>query len=171
LIAQSFIKTGWPTRFTDWQDIKIDDLALDTGSATRPIPTEVSFTEDRIDQFRRAGIMPLAAIPNKDIAFTPTETTMGGASLSYQLLVSRITQFILWCRDNFPKDLSGDELEKGLRQAFSRFWEFSGHTGPENLEISAGRQKSDDRISLHIDLQPSRKILPFGEKIQLEFFW
>jgi type VI secretion system protein ImpC len=171
LIVQSFIKTGWPTRFTDWQDIKIGDLALDTKSAPRPIPTEVSFTEDRIDQFRRAGIMPLAAIANKDIVFTPTETTMGGASLSYQLLVSRITQFILWCRDNFPKDLSGDELEKGLRQAFSRFWEFSGHTGPENLEISAGRQKSDDRIPLHIDLQPSRKILPFGEKIQLEFSW
>lgn len=171
LIAQSFSKTGWPTRFTHWQDIKVEDLALDTGSATQPIPTQVSFTEDRIDQFRRAGIMPLAAIPNKDIVFTPTETTMGGAPLSYQLFVSRVTQFILWCRDNFPKDLSEDELEKGLRQAFSRFWEFSGHTGPENLEITVGRRNSDDRIPLHIALQPSRKILPSGEIIQLEFSW
>jgi len=171
LIAQSFAKTGWPTRFTHWQDIKIEDLALDTGSVTPPVPAEACFTEDRIDQFKRAGIMPLAAIPNKDIVFTPTETTMGGAPLSYQLFVSRVTQVILWCRDNFPKDLSGAELEKALGQAFFRFWEFSGHTGPENLEITAGPQKSDDRIPLHIDLQPSRKILPLGERIQLEFSW
>lgn len=171
LIAQSFIKTGWPTRFTDWQHIKIKDLALDTGSATQPVPTEASFTEDRIDQFKRAGIMPLAAIPNKDIVFTPTETTMGVVPLSYQLFVSRVTQVILWCRDNFPKDLEGAELEERLRQAFFKFWGISGHAGPENLEISAGHPGPDNRISLRIDLQPSRKILPSGEKILLEFSW
>jgi EvpB/VC_A0108, tail sheath N-terminal domain/Type VI secretion system, VipA, VC_A0107 or Hcp2 len=171
LIAQTFIKTGWPTRFTDWQDIKIDDLPLDTKSAPRPIPTEASFTEDRIDQFRRSGIMPLAAMQNKDIAFVPAETTMGEASLSYQLLVSRITQFILCLRDDLPKDLEGAELEERLRQAFSLFWEKSGHAGPENLEISAGQPGPDNRIPLRITLQPSRKILPSGEKIVLEFSW
>lgn len=171
LIAQSFTKTGWPTRFTDWQGIKIEDLALDTESSTSPIPTEVSFTKDRIDQFRRAGIMPLATILNKDIAFTPLETTVGGASLGYQLFVSRITQFILWCQDNLPKDLAGTELEDRLRQAFSMFLGKSGHAGPENLEISVGRPKPDKQIPLRIDLQPSRKILPSGENIVFEFSW
>jgi len=171
LIAQSFNKIGWPTRFTDWQDIKIEDLALDTVSSTRPIPTEVSFTEDRIDQFRRAGIMPLATILNKDVAFTPLETTVGGASLSYQLFVSRITQLILWCQDSFPKGLAGIELEDRLRQVFSMFWEKSGHVGPGNLEISSGHPDPDNRIPLRIDLQPSRKILPSGEKMVLEFSW
>ncbi len=171
LIAQSFTKTGWPTRFTDWQGIKIEDLALDIESSTRPIPTEVSFSEDRMDQFRRAGIMPLASILNKDIAFTPLETTVGGASLSYQLFVSRITQFILWCQESFPKDLAGTDLEDRLRQAFSMFWGKSGHAGPENLEISAGHPGPDNRIPLRIDLQPSRKILPTREKIVLEFSW
>lgn len=171
LIAQSFIKTGWPTRFTDWQDIKIDDLALDTKSAPRPIPTEALFTEDRIDQFRRSGIMPLATMQNKDVAFVPAETTMGGGSLSYQLLVSRITQFILWSLDNFPKELGAVELEEGLRRAFSLFWGKSGHEGPDNLEISAGHPGPDNRIPLRIALQPSRKILPSGEKIVLEFSW
>jgi len=171
LIAQSFIKTGWPTRFTDWHYIQIKDLALDTQSATKPIPTEASFTEDRIDQFRRSGIMSLAAIPNKDIAFTPVETTAGETSLGYQLFLSRITQFILWCRDNLPKDLEGAELEQGLREEFSLFWGKSGHAGPDNLEISAGQPGPDNRIPLRIDLQPSRKILPSGEKIVLDFSW
>jgi type VI secretion system protein ImpC len=171
LIAQSFIKTAWPTRFTEWQEIKIENLALDTKSAPRPVPTEVSFSEDRIDQFRRAGIMPLAAMKNKDIAFVPAETTMGGVSLSYQLLVSRITQFMLRCRDNLPKGLKGAELEHVLRQELSLFWEKSGHAGPDKLEISAGHPEPDNRIPLRIDLQPSRKILPSGEKIVLEFSW
>jgi type VI secretion system protein ImpC len=171
LIAQSFNKIGWPTRFTDWQGIKIEDLALDTESSTRPIPTEVFFTEDRIDQFRRAGIMPLASMLNKDMAFTPLETTVGGASLSYQLFVSRITQLILWCQESFPKDLTETELEDRLRQAFSMFWGKSGHADPENFKISAGHPGPDNRIPLRIDLQPSRKILPSGEKIVLEFSW
>jgi type VI secretion system protein ImpC len=171
LIAQSFSKTGWPTGFSHWRDIRIEDLALGTGSQTRLAPTETCFTEDRIDQFKRAGIMPLAAIPDKDIVFTPAETTMGGVPLSHQLFVSRVTQIMLWCRDNFPKDLSGAELENGLRQTFSRFWEFSGHRGPENLEITAGHRQPDDRIAVHMDLQPSGKILPLGRRIQLDFFW
>jgi len=171
LISQSFIKTGWPTRFTEWQEIKIENLAFDAKSALRPIPTEVSLTEDRIDQFRRAGIMPIAAMQNKDVAFIPAETTMGGVSLSYQLLVSRITQFILWCRDNLSKNLEGAELEQGLRQEFSLFWGKSGHAGPDNLEISAGHPRPDNQIPLRIDIQPSRKILPSGEKIVLEFSW
>ena len=171
LIAQSVKKTGWPTRFTDWQDIKIEDLALDTESSTRFIPTEISFTDDRIDQFRRAGIMPLASILKKDMAFTPLETSVGGASLRYQLFVSRITQLILWCQERFPKDLAGTELEDRLRQAFSMFWVKSGHAGPENLKISAGHPGQDNRIPLRIDLQPSTKILPSGEKIVLELSW
>ena len=171
LIAQSINKIGWPTRFADWQEIKIEDLALDTESSTRPIPTEVSFTKDRIDQFKRAGIMPLGSILKKDVAFTPLETTVGGASLSYQLFVSRITQLILWCQDTFPEDLAGTELEDRLRQAFSMFWVKSGHAGPENLKILAGHPGPDNRIPLRIDLQPSRKILSSGEKIVLEFSW
>lgn len=171
LIVQSFTKTGWPTRFADWQEIRIEDLAVHTKSTAKPIPIEVSFTEDRIDQFRRAGIIPLAALSNKDVAFTPIETTIAGAALSYQLFVSRITQFILWCRDHLREDLAGSELEAEIRRAFALFWESSGHAGPESMAISAGHPRPDHRIPLRIDVQPSRKILPSGEKIQLEFFW
>lgn len=171
LIGKSFTRTGWPTRFTDWQNIRVEDLALHTETETLQIPTEVSFSKDRIDQFRRAGIMPLAVTPNKDIAFTPVETTAGGTLLSDQLFVSRITQFILWCRDHLAEGLTGSELEAEIRRAFSLFWENSGHSGLENMEILAGHPKPDHRIPLRIDLLPSRKILPSGEKIQLEFFW
>jgi type VI secretion system protein ImpC len=171
LIAQSFIKTGWPTRFADWQEIRIEDLPVHAESTSKPIPLEISLTEDRIDQFLRAGIIPLAAIPNKDVAFVPAETTIADASLSYQLFVSRITQFILWCRDHLAKDLEGADLEVALRRAFEMFWERSGLLGPEHLEITAGPSQPDGRIPLHIELKPSRKILYSSEKMVLDFSW
>ena len=90
---------GWPTRFTDWQTIRLDDLPLNTEKPKKPLPVETNFDRNRIDQFIRGGIIPFAVEQGKDIAFVPDETTAAGISLRYQLLVSRITQLVLWCRD------------------------------------------------------------------------
>jgi type VI secretion system protein ImpC len=171
LIAQGFTKTGWPTRFTDWQNIQIENLALYSSATSGEIPTEVVFDQDRIDQFKRAGIIPLAAIANKDIVFTPKETTIAGVSLAYQMFVSRITQLFLWCKESFPEDLSAEELEIKLKAAFARFWEKSGHSGPEFLDIMAGNPDADGKVALHIELKPSGKILPKGESVVMDFFW
>lgn len=171
LIGLSFAEMGWPTRFTDWQNVKLEDLPLNTEDPRKPIPTETSFDRDRADQFIRSGIVPLAAAPDKDIAFVPAETMVGGVSLSYQLLVSRITQLVLWCRDHFEKRMNGEELEAALLKAFNAFWERSGHMGPEDLEISAGETDPDGRIPVQITLQPSRQILLSPDKVELHFSW
>ncbi len=170
-MGQSVAKYGWPTRITDWQYMKVVDLALNGGNATMLCPTEASFTDDRIDQFIRGGITPLVSRKGKDVAFTPAESTLAGGSLRYQTFVSRITQLILWCNDNFEKDLESLEIQESLKRAFSMFWEKSGHAGPEDLEISAGRPDPDNRIPLHIALKPSRQILPTGEKAEIDFVW
>ncbi len=171
LLAQSVIRYGWPTRFTEWQHIRLEDLALNMEGATISLPTEAAFPEDRIHQFIRAGIMPLIAQQGRDVAFTPAESTLAGRSLRYQAFVSRITQFLLLCRDNFKKDLEPFELQEVLNQAFSLFWEKTGHLGPEDLEISASQPDPDNRIPVRIALKPSRQILPTGEKVEMEFVW
>ena len=71
LIGRSFIETGWPTRFTDWQTIRLEDLPLNTQDPKKPLPTEANFDRDRIDQFIRSGIISFAAVQGKDIAFVP----------------------------------------------------------------------------------------------------
>lgn len=170
LIVKSLAETGWPTRFTDWRSFQLEDLALhmDDGSA---IPTETIFSEDRIDQFRRAGIMPLAAIPNKDIAFTPVETALGGASFTYQLFASRVTQLLLWCQDHAPTGLDGGGLESYLRRTFAKYWAKSGHPEPDDLSIAAGAPNAENRIPLRLELRPSRRILPSGDGLTLEILW
>jgi hypothetical protein len=171
LVSQSFGKTGWPTRFTDWQNIRLEDLALDTSQPNKPIATEASIPEDRIDQFVRAGIMPLVGFRNKDIAFVLEEATVGQGTLSYQAFVARITHFVLWCKDSFEKDLEPAELQKRLEQAFSLFWENSGHSVPKNLEVSVSHPNAGSRPITKILIEPSREILPSGEKVELEFVW
>ncbi|MDI6764256.1 MAG: type VI secretion system contractile sheath large subunit [Thermodesulfobacteriota bacterium] len=171
LILQSLLKTGWPTRFTEWQSIRLSNLALHMIEGDRGIPTETNFSEERIDQFIRGGITPLVSPLNKDFAFIPKETTSGGSSLSYQLFLSRITHFLFWCKDHFEKDLEPGLLEQNLKKAFSLFWERSGALIPNSLEISVNRQKSGQSIVVKVVIEPSRQMLPSGAKVELELNW
>jgi type VI secretion system protein ImpC len=171
LISRSVIEMGWPTRFTDWQTIRLEDLPLNTEDPQKPLPVQTNFDRGRIDQFIRSGIIPFAAVQGKDIAFVPAETTAAGISLGYQLLVSRITQLLLWCRDRFEKGIKGADLEAELKQAFKLFWEASGHPDPESLEIQTGKTDPDGRIPVRIVLKPSRQILASRDEVALDFLW
>jgi len=171
LILESLSKTGWPTRFTDWQNIRLNDLALHSIEGDRAIPTEVNFSEDRIDQFIRTGLFPLVSPLNRDYAFTPKEITVGGNLLSSQLFLSRITHFLFWCKDQFEKDLEPSLLEERLKRAFSWFWEKTGNLLPSTFEVSANRPKPDSPIQVRLLIEPSRRMLPSGEKVELELSW
>lgn len=171
LISQSFITTGWPTRFTERQRMRVEDLALHAAGTDKSIPTEACFSEERIHQFIKVGIIPLVSSYNKDIAFTPEETTVAGISLSYQLFVTRITQFLFWCKDNFRPDIEPADIESDLKRAFSLYWEKTGHPGPEGLEISVTKPDLEKPAQVRIVIQPSRQILSSGEKVELVFNW
>ncbi len=171
VISQSVLRTGWPTRFTEWPNTRLEDLPLHSLGGDRYLPTELFLSDDRMDQFIRGGIIPLAATYNKDTAFIAAETTVAGASLSYLLLLSRITQFLFWCKDHFEKDLEVADLEKNLTHAFFLFWEKTGHPSPPNLSLSASKPRPGKPILIRIALEPSRQILPSGEKVELELNW
>jgi hypothetical protein len=171
LISRSVIVRGWPTRFTDWRTIRLEDLPLNAKDPQKPLPVEANFDHDRIGQFIRGGIIPFAAVPGKDIAFVPDETTAAGISLRYQLLVSRITQLLLWCRDHFEKGIKGADLEAELEQAFKLFWKASGYSGPESLEILADKPDSQGRVPVQIALKASRQILAARDTVVLDFLW
>jgi len=168
LISKSFHETGWPTRFTEWQSIRLEELALHSVDSGKSLATEASFNEDRIEQFIKAGIIPLVSPYNQDISFVPAETAVAGGSLGYQLFLSRITQLLFWCKDNIEKSIEPSGIEADIRKAFSLLWQKTGHPVPENLEISVVRPEPDQPAIAHIIIKPSRLILPSGEKIELE---
>jgi hypothetical protein len=171
LVVQSFTKTGWPTRFADWRQFRIKDLPLNASDPNTMIPTEIHLDRDRMDQMIRSGIIPLTSMANKDFVFAPAETTVGGDALSYQLFVSRMTQLILWCRDNLPRDLTGTALALELRQNFALFWETYGAMALPRLDISVAEPAADGRIPVRIELHPSREILSSEKTVELDFYW
>jgi type VI secretion system protein ImpC len=136
LIAQSVATTGWPTCFAQWQKIRITDLPLYPHGTKDAIATEISFSEDRIEQFIKAGILPLVSPKRSDIAFTLGDTTVGSVPLSYQVLVSKVSHFVLWCKDHIAGPLEPDDLKKRLEKAFALLWETTGHPAPKGLDIT-----------------------------------
>ena len=173
LIGQSVIRTGWPTRFSDWTTMRIEDLALHQGAGGRHLPTETHFAEDRIHQLIKVGITPLASIRDKDVAFIPAETTIQGdpGSLAYQLMASTVTRFLLWCKDNLPQSLAPAEIEKALEEAFLLFWAKTGHRAPQDLRITAHAAQPDTPVRVKIELAPGRSLLQSGEKFEFELNW
>ena len=171
LIAQSIRKHGWPTRFTEWPKNRLENLPLRDYERGHKIPTETTIGEDRLMQFTKAGFTPLASALDKDIAFTPAEATLARGSLRYQLLLSRIAGLLLWCRENLPADLGGASLEESVRQAFNAFWEKTGHAAPAGLRVTATPGTGGKAGVLRVVIDPSREVLPTGERIELEIPW
>lgn len=171
LMVQSIAKHGWPTRFSAFSEVFLEDLPMHTDVAGKSLSTEMFISEDRADQLIRCGIMPLMGSYNTDKACMPRETTAGSADLSYQLFVSRISRFILWCRDHFSEDISALELEDTLKKAFSLFWQRSSQAEPEDLEITATETGKDERVIVSLSIKPSRRVLPSAARLDMEFYW
>jgi type VI secretion system protein ImpC len=171
LMVQSLARCGWPTRFSAFSEVFLEDLPLHTDATGKSLATEMFISDDRADQIIRCGITPLTGAYNADTACMPRETTAGDAALSYQLFVSRISRFILWCRDHFREDISAPELEDTLKKAFSLFWQQSSQAEPEDLEITATETGPDERVIVSLSIKPSRAILPSADRVDMEFYW
>jgi len=171
LMVQSLARYGWSTRFSAGSVVRLEDLVMQADATGKSLCTEMYVDDERVDQLIRCGIMPLAGAYNTDSAFIPRETTAGGAALSYQLLVSCISSFILWCKDHFNRDINAVELEDTLKKAFSLFWQQSSQAEPEELEISATTIGGDERVILSLSIKPSRRVLPSAERVDIKFYW
>ena len=171
LINQSLQKYGWPTRITDWKNIFVENLPLPLREGNKTYPTEVLFSEDRIDQFIRAGIVPLVSMANKDMAFCPRETTIAGGSFAYQLLLTKVTQFILWLKENYGQEIPLAQLGQKLKENLAFFFTRISDLTPQGMEISVAQPKPGKPAEVKIEIEPSRQLLPSGEKIELKLDW
>jgi hypothetical protein len=106
------------------------------------------------------------------MAFVPRETTVVGGSLGYQLLVTVLSRFLFWCKDNFVPGLEPGELEQALKKAFALFWEQTGRTAaPQVLDIRVTRPDADKPARVRLIVEPPRQVLPSGQRVELEFAW
>ncbi len=171
LIAQSVCQSGWPTHLTQIRQIHIQDLALHTPSNRPPMVVETLMNRDRIDQLHRAGLSPLGAEGGRDTAYLPKAVCLSGCSLAFQLLACRVTQFLLWCKDNLPSETNPEALQTQLRLAFQVMSEQSQPHGFDAMDISTGQPDGQGRIPVHIAVTPSSAVLPSRQPIEMNLDW
>lgn len=171
LVARAAATTGRPARFTDQRRFRVQDLALHPGKAAKPVAVEHLMDRDRLDQMIRSGITPLTTEHGGDATFIPQATTLAGTSLTYQLLTSQVTQFVLWCKDNLPAENDPPALETQLRLAFQVFSEQSTPNGIDSYIISAKPTNAEGKIPLTISVTFSAAFLPGQTPIELNLDW
>ncbi len=171
LIAQSAVQTGWPTRFSDQSQFRIQDLALHHPPGIPPMVVEALFSRDRLDQLSRAGISPLTTEVGRDTAFLPKTPTLATTPLARQLLVSQVTQFLLWCKDNLPSETDPAALETQLRLAFQLFSQQSRPPGLEAIDILVDQPTKAGKLLVHVAVTPAPSVLPGRQPIELNLDW
>ncbi len=171
LICTSLARTGWPALFTGSSQASLEDLGLLGSGPDDVLCTEFSPTSERVEQLVSAGLVPLCPVRKRDQAFFPFERTLGGGSLAYQLVLSRVVQILLWCKEHLPGDLEGTLLEQEVSRIISKYWEKTARIPLEMLQVSAFGTEGKRGGQLSVTLRPSRKVLPSNEEIRLDMAW
>ena len=171
LIAKSVSAYGWPSRFTDYRRIALEDLAVHSVEDEGAMSTETLFSEDRILQFTEAGILPLAGILRKDRAILPKEALLSGGSLKFQLFMNRVFGFLFSLRADMGAAVDPAHLEAQLTDALSDLFRRTGHEPPEDLSITAGPADTEDALRLSIAFTPPASVLPALERLAFSFLW
>ncbi len=168
LIAESQAQYGWPSRFTDYRTVQLNDLPVLT-SAHGGRSTQAILSDDRAHEFHDAGICPLVGPIMKDIAIMPLDTAIDGQSITFKCFLSRLFSFLFAAKDALP-ELDYLTIEQGLTKALSLFFEKTGHQPPHDLKLKA-EQPAGGSIALSITFTPPSTILRSAQPVHFSFNW
>ncbi|MBW1732413.1 MAG: type VI secretion system contractile sheath large subunit [Deltaproteobacteria bacterium] len=171
LATKSMKQWGWPSRIADWKNCRLEDLPVRQVSPKAAFPTETAFSEDRILQFAKAGIVSVGSTVNRDVAFIPFDTTIGGTTLGYQLLLAMSAQFLMWCKDHFAEDLEPSEIEQGIRDILILLWEKRGYDMKDRIQVTVARSEKDGPARVALVMEPPSQVLSKADRISLEILW
>ncbi|WP_243358660.1 type VI secretion system contractile sheath domain-containing protein [Fundidesulfovibrio terrae] len=171
LCAKSVAGHGWPTRFTDSMEIRVEELAV-AGSGQGPAPTRGLFGENQIAELIESGITPLLSAKGKDYAIIPRQTCLDGGSLTFQLFFGRVVSFLLDRREQAgaEADAKASADPAGyVRAALFELFNQTDQTPPPDLTVGAAEAK-DGRVGLTISFTPPRQVMG-GERLSFTFGW
>jgi type VI secretion system protein ImpC len=166
LCAKSVAGHGWPTRFTDSMEIRVEELAV-ADSGQGPAPTQGLFGENRIAELIESGITPLVAAKGKDYAIIPRQTCLDGGSLIFQLFFGRVVSFLLDRREAYEEGVQ--DPAGYVRAALFELFNQTNQTPPPDLTVEASTDK-EGRTVLAIGFTPPRQVMG-GERLSFTFGW
>ncbi|HOW55932.1 MAG TPA: type VI secretion system contractile sheath large subunit [Syntrophorhabdaceae bacterium] len=169
LSAQAVALSGWPSRFVDSENVRLEGLALNILETGGQASTEVVFSVDRLRQLGEIGLTPLAGAAMKDIAFMPSARSISGGSLPFQMFFSRLTGFLIRLREATGASIPSDDTGFWLKEAIGMFFRRSGGDLPGDLSVSAVTPGPE--TIFEIALTPPATIVPGSRRITFNFSW
>lgn len=166
LCAKSVAVHGRPTRLDERGSVSLEQMPLTDGP--RPSPLEVPLDLERLADFKRAGILPLAATPGRDQVFAAGVVTMDGGPLKFRLFLSLLIGFLI--RMSATRRGEIKDLETDLAQAIALYIQSLGLPAPHDLSVAA-HGEHDGGTPLDISLTLAPEILSSGQRFSFGFSW
>jgi hypothetical protein len=172
-VAASLARSGWPHRFELDQGVVLGDLAVHV-AGSRAMVVETMLSDDRLLDFAKVGLTPLAGKSGSDRAFFRHATTLDGTPFPVRLLLNRALGFFFCCREDATLDATlaeagAEALATALRERFARFFQTTGHPAPADLTIDAA--PADDGARLSIGFTPPADLAPSAGRLEFSFIW
>ncbi len=180
LINRSFAKIGWATEITGTKNGTIEDLPVREHTLRNKekvfMPLSAYISTQLASDLADNGIATLTCRPNFDsatitsvpTAFLPTkysdqrstETSVLFATLQYQLLVSRIAQYIRLIQDKIVPGNNPQGIEDGFTDALIRFISIKGRSAVSGIQVKVTPEKDKPNLfDIGIYIKPSNEIL------------
>jgi len=177
LAAKSVNRHGWPSRLTDYPEMRLTDLALATpqavpaGGTELRTATEVLFSEERRRQFTEIGITPLVGAAGRDVAFLPKAVVVSGESLPSRMFFSRLIGRLIRLREAWA-DSGGEADPAGFVAAgLASLFAATGQETPPDLQVTGGFREAGAPPALEISLTPPATVSPETRRLVFTFAW
>ena len=166
LCAKAVVVEGWPTGFTKYTQVKLDNLPLiETGGGVSA--TQTLLSEDRIMQLVEIGFTPVVGIRNKDTAIMPKAASLAGESPHFQMFFNRVIESIMAIREMADSNVDpSQEIQSVIEGLFTQI----GHPTPIDVTV-AGETDANGDLVLAISFMPPDSVIAVADPIQFSFKW
>lgn len=170
LMAQSAVRWGWPSRFTDPQTCALRDLAVDSDREEGPCSTEALLSEDRAAEFVRAGFTPLLGVRGRDTAAIPRETALCGEAVAPQAFLNALLGHLFRLRAERSEPGEAPS-EAALVAHLKSLFHHTGHEPPEDLSVIIEAGPPGGAARVHIELTPPASLLKKARPMAFDLAW
>ncbi len=166
LTAKCVRSTAWPLHLDRMQRFFLESMTLRDDEA---VPVEMLFSEERIEQFTRAGFTPLASPLRSDTVFLPGMVSIKGKSLEFNLFFSMLLGFLF----RLKECIEAGECKGGagdIADALKDFLVRGGDEPPDDLEVSFGSRDDRGAPVLSVGFTPPGSLLA-ADKVDFTLGW
>lgn len=166
--ALSVNQSGWPTAFSRYTDIYIEDLPMADAGGSGMASTQGLIGDEKIIQLVEAGFTPVIGIKNKDRVCIPKEGSLTGDSFKFQMFFNRVIETLIRIKEQSTANADPvDALRQGLKDLFA---ETCGQV-PGDLSVNLPDDQPEGQTLLQISFTPPGAVLMVSNPIAFSFAW